>query len=660
MENKIEKSQLSDSAQYFQLLSQDATITHEKKLIIFELMDFKNKIQADHALSLEFDKWKLQNQLAPLTKAKSHNTFFTPEKERNRPKLKPRFRRGSSASNDKKASDKVPHIHLSSSLSFDKTSSFARHVSFNQNNSPLGSPKTSPSDSLESPCTRNIPRSPFLTPRSSPGRERLTESDSTLSSVRSSQDEAKSSSTSFKTLTHIRKRSDSSPRNLATIVTDPDFKFPLENSTAKSYLTKAKNKFKAAELPNSFDEDSYEILVTLDHTNSNNKKVFFLDRNELLGQGGATKVYKTWDLETKKLLAAKVYKPCATHSIIQNITTEATNLKYANKFHGFFCLPDLTRIIVMDYAPRLSLFHYLYEVSAYTENKDPVCIKKKYIAPFTKLQLVYQLLEQVLALHETSFPEENEFEGLLHRDIKPENIQVDDRDLTNIKAELVDFEVAIRNRRDGNNSNECAGTFGYKVPEQLGEKCHPYTKASDLFQTGVTIGVINSKHLYPNAVREYLTQREDDFVKELNLEEIKQFMPDVFITKQYELSESEQLIEQKIHEIIYKFRIFPALCELTLSMTNPSPSCRLKGSSLRGEILKLKELERICLDLSKNLQARVENTLNNQRLALDLSHLLQNELGNNTMDCAINSLIKSISSESFELSNQQTLFSTSI
>lgn len=660
MENKTEKSLLSESAQVFRLISQDASIKHEKKLIIFELMDFTTKIQDEPSLSLEFEKWKLQNQVEPLIKIKAHNTFFTTEKDRERPKLKPRFRRGSSTSNEKKPSEKVPLIHLSSSFSSDKNISYGRQVSFSS--SPLGSPKTSPSDSMESPSTRNTSKTSFLIQRTSPRRERFTESDSSYSSLRSSQEEPKSNASGFKTLTYIRKRSNSSPRHWTVIKTDPDFKFPFEPTTTKSYLNKAKNKFKTSELPNSFNEDAYEILVGLDANNASNKRVFALDTNELLGQGGLTKIFKVWDLETKQLLAAKVYKPCTTHSLIQNIMTEANNLKYINKFHGFFCLPDLTRILVMDYAPRLSLFHYLYELAYEEDQLDPICLKKKYIAPFTKLQLVYQLLEQVKVLHELAFPEDHEFEGLLHRDIKPENIQVDDREANQISAQLIDFEVAIRNRKDEKNSNECTGTFGYKAPEQQGDKRQPYTKASDLFQLGVTIGAINSKYLYPNAIAEYLAQRKDDFIYELSQETIKKLMPDVFITRKYEvdLSNFELLIEQHIQEIIYKHRIFPTLCELTLSMTEVDPSCRLKGSSLGEEILKLKELERICINLAKNLHERVENALNKQKLLQDLSQLLHNEVGNNPIDLAINNLITSLSSESSEFSSQQTPFSTSI
>lgn len=446
----------------------------------------------------------------------------------------------------------------------------------------------------------------------------------------------------------------------------------IEAKKAGAEKTEAKKTgAKKTELGFVFNEfGQYEVLVT---SVLDNVKFFLVDHNdkEALGEGVSAKVHRAWNMETKELLAAKIYKSTVRNTDIDN---EVKNLATKNKFHAFFSLPDSPRILLMNHSGGRELLTLLYVVNGRDKHEEPIYINKNIFAPFITLKCVYKLLEEVLDLHQTKFRNKNyysnyeELDGLLHRDIKPANVLVEMMNKDDVVLNLIDFTDVIPNRKNGNNSNTCCGSNGYTPPELIGtpETRKPYTQQSDFFETGVTIAEIITSANYQAGIQNHMRQYDgvtfNDYWK---IEQMQEIMQDVF-SKKYvlKIKPSLQTIDQYIQEVLYKHIIFPVLCELVISMTRLVPTSRLEGSSLKMEIKKLKEIEKICYCLAKNIHNLVENAVDSHHHFKHLDKYMQGKLASfgmmplEPMAADINELINSLT-DSLEPSMEFSITSSS-
>lgn len=388
-------------------------------------------------------------------------------------------------------------------------------------------------------------------------------------------------------------------------------KFPLTSDVTKKYVTAYKNSKCPSILLYCEEDPRYEIFI-------NSSGAFLVDATATgtLGEGASAKVCRAWDMNSEKLVAAKIYN---TKVRGLDITKEINCLTTKNKFHAFFYLHNSPRIVLMNYTAGLNLLNVLYQVNGADEHGEPNYVNKTLLSPFVTLKCVYKLLEQVSDLHQTpvdkSVFSSGDFDGLLHRDIKAANVLVEITKNDDVTLHLIDYTDMIPNLKNGRNSNTCCGSNGYVPPEIIGDKDtrKPYTRESDFFQAGITIAEIITSAKYQSGLQKYIRENNGlTFNDNWTLEHhTKQIMQDVFINKKYVLKVNPSLltIDQNIQEIVYKHIIFPVLCELVISMTDVDPASRLKKSSLKHEIKKLKEIELLCNNISKNIHTRVDNSI---------------------------------------------------
>ena len=399
-------------------------------------------------------------------------------------------------------------------------------------------------------------------------------------------------------------------------------KFPLSEETNYQYMNTALIEYEKKKNVIGFTspDEQYEIVV---HCISNQVKVFLVAILDILGEGVAGKVCKAWDMETKELLAAKVYNASISNHMIKD---EVRSLSLNHLSHGYF--PLSPRIVLMNYTQGRPLLDLLYETKSRDKHGEPIYSKKNTFAPFVTLQCVYKLLDKLSTLHQTKFPTKEYFsnnealDGLLHRDLKPANILVDIKhDVVDVT--IIDYADMIPNRKDGQNSTTCCGSNGYVPPEVIGDlnKRKPYVKQSDFFQAGIVIAEMMSSRMYQPGIQKVVKEHGLNFNEFWSLKQTQKLMSDVFKTKHYtlKLKPSFLNIEQCTQEVIYKTLVFPVLRDLAISMTHVDPELRLKNTTLGHEIERLKAIEGIGLRLAKNLQEQVKNALAFWQLGKELS-----------------------------------------
>lgn len=633
---KVELDNKSDATTLlFHIIRQDDSIPLKNKLIIFKLLELKDKIKKKPMAS-EFESWIKNSELTLIT---DHPSSY-PESEKESAiskKLKSPFRRR----NNSLVETSTPNEQLSSSTDSEKDASIPKKIKTNVPRLPISasfhdknnSPGRNSSSSAESPSSnKSSPIGSFF--NRSPGRERFCESAPSLASTpRIMQEDKKPSIYSRRKSssgTNILRKAHSASQNAPI---DCPFKFPLDSITAKNYWKEGVAKFADAEksiLQLACVDMRYELLVIpIDPQNVKKLQVFLLDKQSILGEGGTASIVCAWNLETKELVAAKVYK--SWHKDIKN---EIRILRSKDKFHAFFNIDK--PIILMRFSPGKNAMDLLYEADGVDEHGEPHYIKKNTFSPFITLKIIYKFLDKLSDLHKTKFlnndifPHYDKLDGLLHRDLKPTNLLLDiENNSEEVKLDIIDYADMIPNRRDGKNKDTCCGSNGYTPPEVIGynDQRMPYTFESDYYQAGVTIAEFISSCMYQVGIQEFLKKHELNFNDYWTVGHMQALMPDVFDTKRYDikLKPNEHTIEINVNEIIYQDIIFPALCKLAISMTKENPTLRLQGSSLENESNTLKKLEQTCLDLSKIYQSQIENALGAQKIVLDLSHILHTE-----------------------------------
>ena len=189
---------------------------------------------------------------------------------------------------------------------------------------------------------------------------------------------------------------------------------------------------------------------------------------EKKGSGATARVYLVKDPETEKIYAAKIMKKStdffdkeieilkslksANNPFIVNLVDNGTgNVVLKDK------VLENRQYIVLEYAPKSELFHYLY------------CCKEGFPEKYSKVIFV-KILRGVLSCHKA---------GICHRDLKMQNILLDEK----YNPKLCDFGFATFNT---GKLSDYLGTLNYAAPEILSSTPYDGIKA-DIFSLGVIL-----------------------------------------------------------------------------------------------------------------------------------------------------------------------------
>lgn len=185
---------------------------------------------------------------------------------------------------------------------------------------------------------------------------------------------------------------------------------------------------------------------------------------EIIGNGGMTKVYLAADSSNKKYAVKSVFKNTITHKdVLDAILSEVKllqTLKHPYIRKALEQIEDETHIfIVLEYVEGINL--------------EELASKSGGILPVEKvLRYTIQIAEALQYIHSFNPP-------IINRDIKPRNILIDVED----KVRLVDFDIAME--YNPLLEDTCVlGTKGYAPPEQYVGKTTP---RSDIFSLGMVM-----------------------------------------------------------------------------------------------------------------------------------------------------------------------------
>lgn len=249
---------------------------------------------------------------------------------------------------------------------------------------------------------------------------------------------------------------------------------------------------------------------------------YFMDHDQILGEGGDGKVYLAFELNEKAVSKA-VVKYCQ-YDFLDNDKKNDLQNEIRGLGDNFFCRVDLKNMshanqtvetyLVMRHKG-INLEQYLYETIEGCSFKKNIPIKKQ-------LQLFQMMISRYLA----SIVGNN----LFHKDIKPGNFT-----LQIIEDEIAgcDFIDWSRSRPADQIDRERPDSFGYVAPEIVSainnKTPWQYTAKNDIYALGVTLTQILSEHCYPERLT--MTQKEiedkEHHKRDLWHTEISQLMPDI-------------------------------------------------------------------------------------------------------------------------------------
>jgi len=180
-------------------------------------------------------------------------------------------------------------------------------------------------------------------------------------------------------------------------------------------------------------------------------------RTELLGEGGAGEVWKSWDLELERWVALKFLK-------FEN-TAELTHLKREAQTAASLSHPGIARVFEIVEAQNRT-FLVLEYVEGQTLETFPRHDHRK---------LVSLMRDVALAVHYAHS------KGVVHRDLKPGNIMIDSSD----RAFILDFGLARQIESKRSVTGRILGTPAYMPPEQATGGA--VEVRSDVYSLGATL-----------------------------------------------------------------------------------------------------------------------------------------------------------------------------
>ncbi|CAD8196247.1 unnamed protein product [Paramecium octaurelia] len=170
-----------------------------------------------------------------------------------------------------------------------------------------------------------------------------------------------------------------------------------------------------------------------------------LEYIQKIGEGAFGKVYKAFDLTTKKVVAVKILNTDEEQELLSSLNHK----NIVKHFRGS------TQLLVMEYMEGGSLKNYMIQNPNLNEEQ---CI-----------QIMKSILAGLSYLHQ---------HNVIHRDIKPDNILLT-KDLV---PKIGDFGLSIQFENFDFSTCKC-GTYLYMAPEILLNKL--YSKPVDVWATGI-------------------------------------------------------------------------------------------------------------------------------------------------------------------------------
>ncbi len=202
--------------------------------------------------------------------------------------------------------------------------------------------------------------------------------------------------------------------------------------------------------------------------------------DEVIGEGGAARVYRARQEDLSRDVAIKMLKP--VHRTAQKAEEMTKRFKREAKLVSQ--LRDPHSITVYDYGQAES--GLLYMVTEYIEGRSMHDFLRFYetVEPHDAARMIQQILFSLQEAHEL---------GVLHRDIKPANIMVFDLVGRPNQVKVLDFGIAKAfNDSDASSDSmqvsltakgRVIGSPGYMSPEQIyGEELDP---RSDIYSVGL-------------------------------------------------------------------------------------------------------------------------------------------------------------------------------
>lgn len=385
-------------------------------------------------------------------------------------------------------------------------------------------------------------------------------------------------------------------------------------------MNPSKNVGKYFQYYSNFSTKPLEFLAT--QSGSDDEcKIYYLDKLKLLGEGAQGKVYVGYNLVKEEQVAIKCFE---FNSQLRppDIETEIANLKTIGEFKGY-CQSDDAHFgyILMEYHQGQNLTAYLYEVDDNIDKERPEhFISKKSYNPLRQIQLIRLIITAIIELHEL---------GLIHRDLKPDNFIIDSN--KNV-VHLIDVGSAINS--DNLLETDYAGSFGYAPYETTLGKERIYSFQSDYFSLGIILAEILTGFNYQQQLRKSLSNLETGkFMRELTLEELKKFFPDVFNPEYIDPSFK---VGEEIDQWLYRSLFKTEISALVNHLIELDPINRPTRECLKLDVAKLQRLEQEWILLRDNLQKIQEsmthilgtNNLDYQKLLkYFMMHLWENSIG---------------------------------
>ncbi|HMC87628.1 MAG TPA: serine/threonine-protein kinase, partial [Chitinophagaceae bacterium] len=215
----------------------------------------------------------------------------------------------------------------------------------------------------------------------------------------------------------------------------------------------------------------------------------YLPATDLIGKGGFSRVYKSYDKKLSRWVALKIYK---TGEFSDRYSPIAEIKRVVNLDHPNICRyldieeienenpfgeNEKIQVCVMELLDSGNFAEY------YKANKNPDILKK----------LVQDILNGLSYLHKN---------GIIHRDIKPGNILIK-QTIEGPVAKITDFGISKNSDTENNSSSALIVSIPYMAPEQLNAKKYGINDNIsfnlDLWSLGVTIyEVVTGKALFKN------------------------------------------------------------------------------------------------------------------------------------------------------------------
>jgi serine/threonine protein kinase len=222
-----------------------------------------------------------------------------------------------------------------------------------------------------------------------------------------------------------------------------------------------------------------------------------------IGDGGSSKVYKSFDYFTEEEYAIKVFNDTSSSMereiLFNKIITRSQSpffVKYISSSSGYL-VTDKTHYfknyIIFELASKGDIFEYIN------------CGSKGFSEQNCKV-MIYKIIITIQALHKM---------GICHRDIKPQNILLFGE---NFEIKICDFGLSsiIYGKSGKNLIRGIVGTKGYQAPEIIEGKDYDGEKA-DIFSLGVLLfNLLNGKPPFKTAKIIDNGRKEDQLYKFIN------------------------------------------------------------------------------------------------------------------------------------------------